>query len=134
MFARLRLASYIPAMGRVVAAGGVTEVTHTQEEVFEDDLPPPPPPKPKTLTVLLLLLFAAATFSYLGAYAATDMLARARIMRPLPLDHDLRPKICGIIFASILVVFLVISMVMRYFSERHFKRIDRMLEADRSAE
>lgn len=105
-----------------------------QTEVFEDDLPPPPPAKPRTVTVLGLLSAAAATFSYLGAYAMTDALARARIMRPLPATPDLRPRLAGIIFASFLTLFLILSMLMRYLSWRHFRRIDRMLEADKGEE
>jgi len=99
-------------------------------EVFEDDLPPQPAAPPRTVTVLALLALAAGIFSYLGAYAVTDALAKAQIIVPLRRSPDPRPRLAMILFGSIVVGFIVIAIFMRYLSWRHFRRIDRMLEAD----
>jgi len=110
------------------------EVSNTAE-IFEDDLPPVPPAKPRTLTVLALLLTAAATFSYLGAYCVTDALAKANIIGPIHrASRDPRPEWAVISFTSMIASFVAVALVMKFWSGRHFRRIDRMLEADKDAE
>lgn len=109
------------------------EVINTPE-LFEDDLPPRPIAKPKTATVLALLLVAAATFSYLGAYCMTDALAHANIIRAIPRDHDPRPRWAAISFVGMVAAFIGTALILRFWSGRHFRRIDKMLEADKDAE
>lgn len=98
-------------------------------ETFEDDSAIAEP-KPRTWTVLGLLVAAAGTFSYLGAFAATDALAKVDVIRPIPKDHDPRLLWAAIGFVTIMTLFLVAAIVMRHLSARQFRCIDRMNEGD----
>ena len=98
-------------------------------ELYEDDSVPVDE-KPRTWTVLMLLVMAAGTFSYLGAYAATDALAKVNVIHPLSREHDPRPALAGVIFGVILTGCLVAAVVMRCLSGRQFKEIDRMNEGE----
>src|SRR6185437_1731864 len=86
--------------------------------------------KPHTATVLLLLMIAAATFSYLGAYAVTTALANAEIIRPISHEHDPRLRWAMIGFVSLMCSFGVIAAVLRTVSRSQFRRIDRMNDVD----
>jgi hypothetical protein len=97
-------------------------------EKFEDDSAVADRPKPRTWSVLGLLVTAAGTFSYLGAFAATDALAKVDVIRPIPRDHDPRPLWAAIGFVTIMSLFLVIAVLMRHLSSRQFRCIDRMSE------
>ena len=99
-------------------------------ELLEDDSAPPVEKKPGTWKVLGLLLVAAATFSYLGAFAATDALAKVDVIRPISREHDPRPLWAGIMFGAILMLFFVVAVLMRCISGREFKEIDRMNEGE----
>lgn len=81
-------------------------------EMLEDDSLPVEA-KPRTWAVLVLLVMAAGTFSYLGAYAATDALAKVNVIRPVSHEHDPRPVWASVIFATILTLCLVVAVVMR---------------------
>jgi len=98
-------------------------------EKFEDDSLPMDE-KPRTWTVMMLLVVAAGTFSYLGAYAATDALAKVNVIRPISHEHDPRPVWAGVIFATLLTLCLVAAVLMRCLSGKEFKEIDRMNEGE----
>lgn len=98
-------------------------------EMLEDDSAVEEP-KPRTWTVLGLLVTAAATFSYLGAFAATDALAKVEVIGPIPKDHDPRLIWAAIGFATIMTLFLVIAIIMRHVSARQFRCIDQMNEGE----
>ncbi|HEY2589216.1 MAG TPA: hypothetical protein VGI81_25960 [Tepidisphaeraceae bacterium] len=97
-------------------------------EMLEADDSLPVEAKPGTWKVLLLLILAAGTFSYLGAYAATDALAKVDVIRPISHEHDPRPVWAAIIFGAIMTLFLAAAVLMRCASGRQFKEIDRMNE------
>ena len=97
-------------------------------ETFEDDSAPAPEPKPQTWKVLGLLALAAATFSYLGAFAVTDALAKAKVIHPISKDHDPRALWAAIGFVAILILVLLVAVVLRLSSSRQFKSIDQISE------
>jgi hypothetical protein len=98
-------------------------------EKFEDDSLPVEA-KPRTWTVMMLLVVAAGTFSYLGAYAATDALAKVNVIHPISREHDPRPIWAGLIFATLLTLCLVAAVLMRCLSGKEFKEIDPMNEGE----
>lgn len=124
-----RLVSYIRG-DRTKLPGMGIDVSKSPE-IFEDDSAPAEQ-KPKTWKVLGLLAVAAATFSYLGAFAATDALAKVKVIHPLPRDHDPRPLWAAIGFVTILALFVIIATVMRHLSSRQFRCIDQMSEGEES--
>ena len=87
-----------------------------------------PAGKPRTVTVLGVLALAAAIFSYLGAYAVTDALAKANVIAAVPRSPDPRLRWAAISFAILMVTSLLIGGIMRRLSLRQFRRIDQMLE------
>jgi hypothetical protein len=87
-------------------------------------------PKPNTWTVVGLLTVAAATFSYLGAYAATNALASAELIRPISHDHDPRPRWALMGFVFLMSLFGLLAMVSRIIGRRQVRRIDRMNESE----
>jgi uncharacterized BrkB/YihY/UPF0761 family membrane protein len=87
-------------------------------------------PKPNTLAVLSLLVLAAAIFSYLGAYAATNALASAEIIRPISHDHDPRLRWALSGFVVLMVFFGMLALVFRIIGRRQVRKIDRMIETD----
>lgn len=98
-------------------------------EMFEDDFAPAAAEtKPQTWKVLGLLVIAAATFSYLGAFAATDALAKVHVIHPISRDHDPRLRWAAIGFVAILALFLLVAAVLRRASSRQFKSIDQISE------
>jgi len=78
-------------------------------------------PRPRTMTVLSLLAVAAATFSYLGAFAVTNALANADIIPPIPRDPDPRLRWAAIGFVSLMLSFGVIAFFLRQMSRRQFR-------------
>jgi hypothetical protein len=94
-----------------------------------DDVPLAPA-KPRTLTVLALLVTAAATFSYLGAYAITDALVKSNVIRPFSRNPDPRPLWATLGFVGTMTAFLLVALLMRYLSGMQFRRIDRMGESE----
>ena len=87
-------------------------------------------PKPNTWAVVGLLLLAAATFSYLGAYAVTNALANAELIRPISHDHDPRLRWALTGFVMLMTLFGLIALVFKVIGRRQVRRIDRMNEAD----
>ncbi len=87
-------------------------------------------PKPNTLAVVGLLLLAAATFSYLGAYAVTNALANAELIRPISHDHDPRLRWALTGFVMLMTLFGLIALVSRIVGRRQVRRIDRMNDGD----
>lgn len=102
----------------------------TNVDGIDLDDAPPAPAKPRTLTVLALLVTAAATFSYLGAYAITDALVRSNVIRAFSRNPDPRPLWAALGFVSVMTAFLLVAMLMRYLSWKQFRRIDQMGESD----
>ena len=95
--------------------------------------PAPAPPRPRTVTVLSLLAGVALIFSYIGAYAITDALVSAEVMRPWGPDADPRPTWMMVGFAVLLVVFVCVGAAARFISRQHLRRIDAMAEEEGSA-
>lgn len=104
----------------------------TPVEIFDDDPVAVARPKPRTLTVLALLMTAAATFSYLGAFAATDALAKAQVIRPIPHHPDPRPLWAIMGFTALLAAFIAMATFVGYLNKRQFRRIDEMVEAGKA--
>lgn len=86
------------------------------------------PPRPHTLTVLLLLIAAAATFSYLGAYAVSDALVNADVLPHWSPGADPRPGWMLSGFGVLLLTFLTVAGAARFFSRRQLRKIDEMAE------
>ena len=53
------------------------------DDLYEES-PPEKPRLLRTLTVIILLMIAALVFSYLGAFAVTDALAKADLIESWP--------------------------------------------------
>ncbi len=87
-----------------------------------------PPRKPRTMVVLLMLVAAAATFSYLCAYALPDALIDADILPRWQSGPDPRPRRLAVTFAGLMSLFLTFGLVARILSARQMKRIDEMGE------
>ena len=75
-----------------------------------------------------MLVLAAATFSYLWAYAATDALVAADVMPRWADGTDPRPRRLAVTFAGVLGAFLVAGTTARLLSGRQLRRIDAMTE------
>lgn len=84
--------------------------------------------KPRTLAVLMVLVTAAATFSYLWAYAVTDALVMADVMPRWADGTDPRPRRMGTTFAGLLGAFVLAGTAARVLSGRQIRRIDAMTE------
>jgi hypothetical protein len=87
-----------------------------------------PQQRPRTLTVLGLLVGAAFTFSWLGSYAVTNALVAAGVMKPWSAGEDPRPWRMAVSFASFLAAFVLIAIVLKWFSGRQLRKIDRLAE------
>lgn len=87
-----------------------------------------PPRAGKTLPVLLMLVLAAATFSYLSAYAVSDALVSADVLKRWPAGTDPRPRWMAVTFAAVMSCFLVAGTAARALSRRQLRRIDAMSE------
>ena len=85
-------------------------------------------PKPNTLAVLSLLAVAAAIFSYLGAYAATNALVVAEMIHPIPHDHDPRLRWALTGFGAIMLVCGLVALVSRIVGRRQVRKIDSMMD------
>ena len=86
--------------------------------------------RPRTGTVIALLSIAAATFSYLGAYAVTGALAQANVIRPLSRNPDPRPIWALASFCTMMLGSLLMALMMRYLSYRQNRRIDQIGEEE----
>lgn len=91
-------------------------------------VPPCGPRAPRTATVLALLAAAALTFSYLGAYAASDALVAADVLSRWPAGTDPRPRWMLGGFAVLMGLFVVAAVFARFVSRRQLRRIDAMAE------
>lgn len=99
-------------------------------DIFDDERDQAAPAAPKTATVLLLLVIAAATFSYLGAYAVTGALVSQGIIPPLPRDPDPRLRWALAAFGGMMLAFGGTALALRQMSRWQFSRIDRMNDAE----
>lgn len=82
----------------------------------------------KTLLVLLMLVLAAATFSYLSAYAVSDALVSADVLKPPSAGPDPRPRWMAVTFAGVMGAFLAVGLTARLASGRQLRRIDAMTD------
>jgi TRAP-type C4-dicarboxylate transport system permease small subunit len=86
------------------------------------------PQKPKTATVLALLLTAAATLSYLGAYAISTALVQADIIRQWSSEEDPRPRWMCSGFVALCGIFAFFAIIARILSQRQLQRLDAIAE------
>jgi hypothetical protein len=89
-------------------------------------------PKPSTLTVLGLLAGAAATFSYLGAYAVANALVANDLLSAWPHDHDPRPRWFATGFFTLMLGFMGVAAAARFLSQRQLDSIDEISEGAES--
>jgi hypothetical protein len=85
-----------------------------------------PPPRPRTVTVLGLLAGVALVFSYLAAYAISDALVSADVMRPWSPNADPRPRWMATGFVLCMVTFVCFAVVARFLSRQQLRQIDAM--------
>ena len=85
-------------------------------------------PRPRTLTVIGVLVAAAAVLSYLGAYAMTDALRAADVLRPLPTSADPRPRWLLTSFVTLTLGFAMAATLFRVVGRRQLRRLDAMAE------
>jgi len=83
-----------------------------------------------TINVLVLLVVAAVVFSYLAAYALTNALLKAGLVDPWSPDHDPRPRWMLICFGIVMSLFLVMSALLRWSSNRQLRAMEAMEEAE----
>jgi hypothetical protein len=95
---------------------------------MSDEIDAPPLRKAHTMNVLVLLLVAAAVFSYLGAYAATNALVAANLLNPWPAGDDPRPRWMLDGFVSLLTLFTGVATFLKWSSGRQLRRLDAMEE------
>lgn len=120
--------SYIRDRGPDFVAGNGMDVLKPSKLPEDDSVSAEP--KPPIWMVLGLLVAAAGTFSYMGAFAVTDALVKVSVIRPISKNPDPRPLWAGIGFVAILTSFLVVGILMRHFSSRELRCIDRMNDGD----
>ena len=97
------------------------------EDIYEEN--PPPRSRPfRTLTVFVLLLIAALVFSYLGAFAVTDALAKADLIESWSAEHDPRMRWMMNSFGYCVGTFLVIAILMKWSSWRQMQNVDELDE------
>lgn len=89
-----------------------------------------PPRGASTLNVLVLLVVAAVVFSYLAAYALTNALLKAGLIEQWSTEHDPRPRWMLICFGVVLSLFLVMSALLRWSSNRQMRAMEAMEEAE----
>ena len=87
---------------------------------------------PRTLAVLVLLATAAASFSYLGAFAFTGLLVSADLLDRWPPNADPRPRWMTIAFAAMIGVFLLVGLCCKWTSWRQAREL-RTIEAEEPA-
>jgi hypothetical protein len=87
-------------------------------------------PRTRTLNALLLLVVVAIVSSYLFAYAMTNALVAAEIMRPWAAGHDPRPMRMLITFGVLLAVFAVSGAIFRIVSRRQLRSLDALADAE----
>ena len=88
------------------------------------------PRRSNTLVVLTLLVLAAATFSYLGAFAVSDALVSADVLPRRPPGEDPRPGWTLNGFVALLTVFSLAALAARFASRRQLRRIDAMADGE----
>ncbi|HEX3355912.1 MAG TPA: hypothetical protein VHS31_02930 [Tepidisphaeraceae bacterium] len=93
---------------------------------------PVDPQPPRTLTVVLLLVAAALIFSYLWAYAMTNVLVAAELMTRWPPGRDPRPMRLCIGFVTMMSLFSASAIFAQWMSRRQLRRIDEMENAEDS--
>ena len=92
---------------------------------MEQDTPQAEQP-PNVWKILGTLTGASLLFSWLGAYAVTNALANADIIRRVSRDHDPRPLWMLETFLSLLAIFILGGGFMRILSRRQLRRLAAM--------
>jgi len=90
----------------------------------EQDIPVEKPPR--VWKILGTLAGAALLFSWLGAYAVTNALANADLIRRPSREHDPRPLWMIESFLTLLATFMIVGGVMRLLSRRQLKDLASM--------
>ena len=85
---------------------------------------------PVWITVLGVLVGASLVLSYLGAYAFTNAMLSAELIKPWAEGHDPRPKYLLFGFAGLMTSFILIAGVFRVLSRRQFASIDETANAE----
>lgn len=93
-----------------------------------DEADAEPAPKSRTCLVLLLLVAAAATLSFLGTYALTNVLVQAEVLAKWPENADPRPRWLALGFTALLGLFLVVGFAARQLSQSQLRQIDAMAD------
>lgn len=99
---------------------------HNAPTFMTDPDDAPPPRAPRLIVVLLMLVGAAATFSYLMAYAVPDALMAADMLGRWPEGADPRPRRFGLTFGCVMGASLLLGAVARFMTGRQLRRIDAM--------
>jgi TRAP-type C4-dicarboxylate transport system permease small subunit len=99
---------------------------------LQDDAEPVKPARrgARTLFAMLVLVSAAATFSYLSAYAVSDALVSADVMKRWPDGSDPRPRNMACVFAGVLTFFVAVGVIARTLTGRQLRQIDAMSDAE----
>jgi hypothetical protein len=87
---------------------------------------PVAPPKARTTTVLVILAAAAVTISYLIAYALTNTLVTAGLMKQWEPGHDPRPRNMLVGFCVLMFTFLLLGIAARWLSRRQLRSIEQL--------
>lgn len=82
------------------------------------------PARPRTGVVFVLLILAAASFSYLGAFAIPQALAASNVIHPWAAGHDPRARWMAVTFVVLLACFTGIAALWRMLSSKQLRRID----------
>jgi hypothetical protein len=92
--------------------------------------PSPEVARPRTITVLGVLVAAALLLSYLGAYAFTNAMVSAELIKPWDAANDPRPKWLLAGFAGLMTVFVLLGAAFRFASRRQLQSIDATADAE----
>jgi hypothetical protein len=99
------------------------------EPAPDSDSPAPQLRRPRLVSVLALLAVTSLVFSYLGAYAVTDTLRAADILKPWPAGQDPRPRWLLVGFGSLMGGFILLAGVLRFLGWRQLRRLDALADA-----
>ena len=82
----------------------------------------------RKVLVFGLLTGAALAFSYLGAFAISELLIRAGVVEPWSPDRDPRPHWMLVSFGTMTGGFCLIALLLKWTTGRQMKRLDALSE------
>jgi hypothetical protein len=82
----------------------------------------------RTALVFGLLTVAALAFSYLGAFAISELLVRAGVIEPWTPDRDPRWHWMVVSFGTMTGGFCLIALLLKWTTGRQMKRLDALSE------